>query len=612
MNPLPAPSPAARPRAARRVVLGSVCLLVLAIFWASAHPGLLELLGGGPTQSYYNLLVEGFQDGQLSLRKPVPPDLVRLADPYDPAANHPYRTPPTLADDLSLYQGKFYLYFGITPALLLFWPWAALAGHYLPQAAAVAAFCSIGFLAAAWLLAALWRRYFPGAPLGAAAAGILALGLGTGLPILLQRSDVYEVSISCAYMLIALALAAVWQALHARARRAWWLAAASASLGLAVGARPPVLFSALVLLLPILAAERKARAGLLLAAILPLGCCGLGLMLYNARRFGSVFEFGQHYQLSGIRQDTIRHFSPGYLWFNFRVYFLEPMRWQPHFPFLKNIVPPPLPPGHGIVEKPFSPFGVLAGIPFTWFALAAPFAWRRGASEAGRRGLGGFLAAPAVLFAVPALVTCLFFGTCSRYEVEFLPALVLLAAVGVLALEDPALPGPFPRWAVRAGWVGALVFSVAFNLCAGCERYLLEHVYAGSAYSDLGRFPEAIGQFQAALRVQPDNADAHLDLGVALARSGRLPEATGEFLLALRADPGRADAHADLAAAFGQAGRTGEAIAEYRESLRLRPGSAATHYHLATALARAGRRDEAMAEYREALRLDPGLAPTAP
>ena len=102
MNPLPAPSPAARPRAARRVVLGSVCLLVLAIFWASAHPGLLELLGGGPTQSYYNLLVEGFQDGQLSLRKPVPPDLVRLADPYDPAANHPYRTPPTLAAQISL------------------------------------------------------------------------------------------------------------------------------------------------------------------------------------------------------------------------------------------------------------------------------------------------------------------------------------------------------------------------------------------------------------------------------------------------------------------------------------------------------------------------------
>ena len=611
MNPPPAPPFAGYIREPRRLILGSVCALVLAIFWASAHPGLLERLSGSPRQSYYNLLVEGFQDGQLSLRKPVPPGLAQLSDPYDPAANLPYRTPPTLADDVSLYQGRFYLYFGITPALLIFWPWAALTGHYLPEAAAVAAFCSIGFLAGAWLLAALRRRYFANASWGAAAAGTLALGLGTGLPILLQRSDVYEVSIGCAYMLIALALAALWQALHAPARRAWWLAAASAGLGLAVGARPPVLFCAVILLLPVLAGERKNRVALLLAAALPLGCCGLALMVYNARRFGSVFEFGQHYQLSGIRQDTVRHFSADYLWFNFRVYFLEPMRWQPHFPFLKNIVPPPLPSGHGIVEQPFAPFGVLADIPFAWFALAAPLALRTAADAGERRRLSGFLSAAAVLFAGPALVTCLFFGTCSRYEVEFLPPLVLLAAAGVLALESlPSLP-PAWRRAIRAAWLAALAWSVAFNLCASLERYVLEHVYAGSAYSNLGRQPEAIALLDDALRLQPADAAARLDRGVALARSGRLPEATEDFQAALRADPGRADAHADLAAALGQAGQTDEAIAQYRESLRLRPESASTHYNLAAFLARAGRREEAMAEYREALRLDPGLAPAA-
>jgi hypothetical protein len=586
----------------RRASLGAACALVLAIFWGSAHPGLLGLLGGGPAQSYYNLLVEGFQDGHLSLRKEVPPGLEQLADPYDPAANHPYRTLPTLADDLSYVRGRFYIYFGITPALLLFWPWAALTGHYLGHAAAVAAFCSIGFLAAAWLLGSLARLHFPAAAPGVTVAGTLALGLATGLPVMLQRSDVYEVSISCAYMLIALALGALWQALHAPARNAAWLAVASLLLGLAVGARPPVLFCAFILLAPVLAAS-AGRLRLLLAAVLPLGCCGLGLMLYNLGRFGSPFEFGQHYQLSGIRQDTVRHFSPSYLWFNLRVYFLEPLRWQPHFPFVANIVPPPLPPGHGIVEKPFSPFGVLPTLPFAGFALAAPLALRRVPDAGDRRRLGWFLAATAALFAVPALVTCLFFGTCSRYEVEFLPALILLAAVGVLALETAPARLPF----IRAAWVAALVFSIACDLGASFERYGLERIYAGAAYFDLGRLPEAIGQFRAALRLVPESADAHLDLGVALARSDRLPEATAEFAAALRADPGRADAYDDLGLALAQAGRTEEAIAQYRESLRLRPASARAHYNLAVSLQKAGRGAEARAEYGRAVRLDPSL-----
>ncbi len=597
---------------ARRAALGVVCALVVAVFLASAHPGLIERLGGGPARSYYNLLVEGFQAGQLSLRKEVPPALARLADPYDPAANLPFRTPPTLADDLSFYRGRFHLYFGLTPALLLFWPWAAVTGRYLGHAAAVTGFCSAGFLAAAWLLAALRRRYFPAVPVEVAALGALALGLASGLPVLLQRSDVYEVSISCAYLLVALALAALWQAWHAPARRAAWLAAAGFSFGLAVGARPPVLFCGAVLLLPAVAGAgepgRKALARRLLAALLPLAACGLGLMLYNFRRFGSVLEFGQHYQLSGIRQDTVRHFSPSYLWFNFRVYFLEPMRWQPRFPFLTNIAPPPLPPGHGIVEKPFSPFGVLAGIPLAGFALAAPLALRRVADGALRPRLAGFLAAVTILFVVPALITCLFFGTCSRYEVEFLPALVLLAAVGVLALES----GPAPRRTLRAAWIAALVLSVAFNLCASFERYALEHVYAGSAYSDLGRLPEAIAQFRAALRMEPDYADAHLDLGVALARSGRLPEAIAEFSAALQDDPARADAQDDLGNALVQAGRLPEAIAHYRAALRLQPDSAQAHYNLALALQSTGQSGEARAEYEQAIRLDPRLAPRAP
>ncbi len=607
MTPAPAPSPARSARLTRRLGFGAVAALVITLFWMSAHDGLRELLGGDAAHSYYNLQVEGYQAGQLSLKKDVPPALTRLADPYDPLANRAFRIPPTLADDLSYYHGRFYLYFGPTPALLLFWPWAALTGHYLPERAAVAAFCTVGFLASMGLFLALWRRYFPAVADGTAAGGALALGLATGLPILLQRADVYEVSISCAYMCTLLALAGVVRALADPGRGAGWLAAASLALGLGVAARPPVLFCAPLLLLPMLAAA-PFPAGhwrrLAVAAAAPLGLCGAGLMIYNARRFGSAFEFGQHYQLSGIRQDTVRHFSPSFLWFNFRVYFLEPMRWRPDFPFLANIIPPPLPPGHGIVEQPFSPFGVLTNLPFTLFALAAPLAWRQRRADP---GLTGAIAGSAVLFLAPALVTLLFFGTCSRYEVEFLPGLVLLAAIGVLGLEvAPLAPGV--RMAVRAGWLATLLFSIGFTLCASLERAVLEHGYAGHTLSDLGRQPEAIDQLQDALRIQPGDVDARIDLGVAWARAGRLPEAVTAFAAAVRADPQRIEARDDLGNGLVQLGRFDEGMAQYQAGLRLHPESAQTHYNLAVALLRTGRTAEAKLEYDRAVALNPDLA----
>ena len=131
--------------------------------------------------------MQGFRAGQLSLKKEVPPGLAQLADPYDPAANEVYRFVPYRLHDLSYYKGRLYLYFGVTPALILFWPFVALTGHYLFHRQAVTIFCAIGFLASVGLLRALWRRYFAEVSVGVVAACALALGLATGVPVLLSR-----------------------------------------------------------------------------------------------------------------------------------------------------------------------------------------------------------------------------------------------------------------------------------------------------------------------------------------------------------------------------------------------------------------------------------------
>ena len=126
-----------------RLGLLAVCLLVVGLYgWtttAAYHRGLLP----DPSEAFYNRLVEGFRSGHLYLKTEAPPGLVRLADPYDPQANRAYRLePPYWLHDLSYYRGRLYLYFGATPAVLLYWPWVAATGQPLSDQAAAAFFCS--------------------------------------------------------------------------------------------------------------------------------------------------------------------------------------------------------------------------------------------------------------------------------------------------------------------------------------------------------------------------------------------------------------------------------------------------------------------------------------
>jgi len=126
-------------------VLAAVCTLVIGVYAYTAHSGFLESVNLNAADTYYNLLVQAFRAGQLSLKKEAPPGLAQLADPYDPTANALYRPASNSMIDMSYYKGKLYLYFGVTPALILFWPFAALTGHYLFHRQAVAIFCALAF-----------------------------------------------------------------------------------------------------------------------------------------------------------------------------------------------------------------------------------------------------------------------------------------------------------------------------------------------------------------------------------------------------------------------------------------------------------------------------------
>ena len=137
------------------------------------------------------------------------------------------------------------------------------------------------------------------------------------------------------------------------------------------------------------------------------------------------------------------------------------------------------------------------------------------------------------------------------------------------------------------------------------------HNNLGNALAKIpGRQAEAIAELELALRLQPDFPHAHLNLGWALANTpDRLAEGIEHLTIGLRRDPDNpalAEAHNDLGFALAKLpDRPSAAIAEYETALRLRPDYTEARINLGIALAGIGRAADAAAEFERVLKLEP-------
>jgi Flp pilus assembly protein TadD len=108
------------------------------------------------------------------------------------------------------------------------------------------------------------------------------------------------------------------------------------------------------------------------------------------------------------------------------------------------------------------------------------------------------------------------------------------------------------------------------------------------------------------MEIDPNDADAHCNLGNTLARLGRLDEAVAHYQAALKIEPHNAQAYFNLGNASACRGQLAEAAACYRQALEIQPDNAGAHNGLGLVLAGQGRHDAAMTHYRMALKLQPG------
>ncbi len=129
-----------------------------------------------------------------------------------------------------------------------------------------------------------------------------------------------------------------------------------------------------------------------------------------------------------------------------------------------------------------------------------------------------------------------------------------------------------------------------------------------------GSFDEAIAEYRAALRLRPQLAEAHIEIGFACRRKWELPkqdegeaaEAAASISEAICIKPALAWKGSDAAYFHVKEGDYNGAIRLYREGIRAWPEFSASNYAgLGNALRENGDLDEAEAAYREAIRRDP-------
>src|SRR5437667_7084143 len=154
---------------------------------------------------------------------------------------------------------------------------------------------------------------------------------------------------------------------------------------------------------------------------------------------------------------------------------------------------------------------------------------------------------------------------------------------------------------------------------ASTSNNYIAHTNLAQNLTHSGRFTEAIAECQEALKIKPDFAAAHNNLGVALLRNkqsgdgalghdGAVDEAIEHYRKALQINPDFTQAHKNLGIAFLRKEQMEEAIAQFQKTLELEPNDAQAEFSLGSAFLQRREVDEAIAHYQKAVEIRPDYA----
>ena len=371
-----------------------------------------------------------------------PEELLALDNPYDSTAREAAQVNSLW--DHAYYDGRYYVYFGIVPCLLFQLPFEAVTGiQNLAYPPCMIVMGLLFLLASFGAVHQVVRRWFSQASAAAYLLSVAAIVLGSQLYYLFVRPYIYEYAIVCGTSLLMLALwfwlSAANTAVERRGALLAKLALGSLCMALVAGCRPQMELFA-VLALPIfwqryIAQKRlrsRAGAGEAAAFLLPVVLVAAGLMWYNYARFGSPFDFGANYNLTG-NDMTKRGFNVVRIGPAVFTSLFDLPRLKSVFPFLQETEVTT----NAVIRTISEPFvgGMLAVTPFTWVLglLALP---QTRQSLRRRPGAAGFVWLAVAGMVIITVVDCEMAGVLYRYLMDYSPVLLLGAVLCWLLLES--------------------------------------------------------------------------------------------------------------------------------------------------------------------------------
>ena len=134
------------------------------------------------------------------------------------------------------------------------------------------------------------------------------------------------------------------------------------------------------------------------------------------------------------------------------------------------------------------------------------------------------------------------------------------------------------------------------------------HNNLGNTLKELGRLDESEASYREALMLKPDYAEAHCNLGILLHDLGRLDKAESSYSQAIAFKPDFPEAHSNLGITLQEAGRLVEAETSYNKAIELSPAYAEAHSNLGNILKELGRLEDAEVSHKRAISLEPKFA----
>lgn len=111
--------------------------------------------------------------------------------------------------------------------------------------------------------------------------------------------------------------------------------------------------------------------------------------------------------------------------------------------------------------------------------------------------------------------------------------------------------------------------------------------------------------YDKAIELSPDNADAYYRRGDANDEMGEYGKAIVDYNKAIELDPNHALAYYNRGCAYGEINEYGKAIADYNKVIELRPNHALAYYNRGYAYSEIGEHEKATADYNKTIELDP-------